>query len=431
MNDLSLQPKVQAHPAVTWVLLGLMVLFALNSYPMMYPGYDFVHHLVIIKFLGNHANNDWHQVWAFVFQTLQVSDGDPTRALIIHRTQTALVLGLLLASGHLFLGMALPKLGANARLQLAVVATMVWLVMHGTYSSPAGEPHHSARHVLSWLQWYSVNYQISLPLSVFACATLYRAVHAHRILQALTWGTLTAVVAYLAARAHAAELVYFLFAALGMMLIQLLTGKNWRLLLFAAVLGAAVLWLGLIFSYRQPLILELVHPSRWGELVNKMNEFGHLLVGSNLNRSETTWHSLYSVSLLAAVGSVFWANNNGALQLALLLVFSSLLAIGIQIHHSAGLLALVIGEYVTWRFGFSTLLFLGIPLLVGVWLERRPHTDSPLRTSVLALGVPTGLLVLVALYSRFFEPLQPAYNFVKSLLFSLDPVLGHFSGVQP
>jgi hypothetical protein len=110
----------------------------------------------------------------------------------------------------------------------------------------------------------------------------------------------------------------------------------------------------------------------------------------------------------------------------MLLVFSSLLAIGIQIHHSAGLLALGIGEYVTWRFGFSTLLFVGIPLLVGVWLERRQLTDSPLRTSILALGVPAGLLVLVVLYSRFFEPLHPAYNFAKSMLFSLDPVLGHF-----
>jgi hypothetical protein len=90
-------------------------------------------------------------------------------------------------------------------------------------------------------------------------------------------------------------------------------------------------------------------------------------------------------------------------------------------------LALVIGEYVTWRFGFSTLLFLGIPLLVGVWLERRLRIDSPIRTSVLALGVPAGLLVLVALYSRYFEPLNPAYNFAKSVLLSLNPVLGLFT----
>jgi hypothetical protein len=426
MNDFSLQPKVQAHPAVTWVLLGLMVLFALNSYPMMYPGYDFEHHLSNIRAVSSLANNDWHQAWAFVFQWLQVPDVDTTRALIIHRTQTLLTLGLLLTSAHLFLGVALPKLGAHARLQLAVVATVVWLMMHGTYSSPAGEPHYSARHILSWLQWYSVNYQIALPMFFFGSATLLKAVTATHLRHTVLWSALTLVTAYLIARIHAAELVYFLFVAGGIFAIYVLPNQRWYVLLLTAAVLALALKFGLMFSYRQPVILELMHPSRWGELVAKMNEFGHLLVGNNLNRSETTWHSLYTVSLLAVVGSIFWANNKGAVQLALLLVFSSLLAIGIHIHHSAGLLALVIGEYVTWRFGFSTLLFLGIPLLVGVWLERRPHTDSPLRTSVLALGVPAGLLVLVALYSRFFEPLHPAYNFAKSLLFSLDPVLGHF-----
>jgi hypothetical protein len=427
MNDFSLQPKVQAHPAVTWVLLGLMVLFALNSYPMLYPGYDFQHHLSNIRAVTYLANNDWHQAWAFVFQWLQVPDVDTTRALIIHRTQTLLTFGLLLASAHLFLGVALPMLGAHARLQLAVVATVVWLMMHGTYSSPAGEPHYSARHVLSWLQWYSVNYQITLPMFFFGSASMLMAVTSRRMPATLLWSALTLVTAYLIARIHAAELVYFLFVAGGIFFIYVLPKQRWYVLLLTAAVLVLALKLGLTFTYRQPLILELMHPSRWGELVAKMNEFGHLLVGSNLNRSETTWHSLYTVSLLAAVGAVFGAKNKSAVQLALLLVFSSLLAMGIHIHHSAGILGLVIGEYVTWRFGFSTLLFVGIPLLVGVWLERRPHTDSPLRTSVLVLGVPAGLLVLVALYSRSFEPLHPAYNFAKSVLFSLDPVLGHFN----
>jgi hypothetical protein len=357
---------------------------------------------------------------------LGVEDIRNQKALIIHRTQTFLALTLLLSAAYLLLATALKSLDKHAKFQLATMAVAIWLMMHGTYSSPAGEPHHSARHVLSWLQWYSVNYQIALPMFFFGSATLLKAVTATQLRQAVWWSALTLVTAYLIARIHAAELVYFLFVAGGIFVIYVLPKQRWYVLLLTAALLLVALKLGLMFTYRQPLILELLHPSRWVELVAKMNEFGHLLVGNNINRSETTWHSLYTVGLLAAVGSIFGAKNKETVQLALLLVFSSLLAIGIQVHHSAGLLALVIGEYVTWRFGFSTLLFLVIPLLVGVWLERRPHTDSPLRTSVLALGVPAGLLVLVALYSRFFEPLHPAYNFAKSVLFSLDPVLGHF-----
>jgi len=431
MNDYSYPPKIQAHPAVTWVLLSLMVLFALNSYPMMYPGYDFLTHLNTIKDPSILYNNFWHVIWAHIFSFTGVVDEAPARALVIHRSQTLLTLALLCGSAYLFLGTAFKRLDVHAKFQLAAMAVVVWLMMHGTYSSPAGEPHYSARHVLSWLQWYSANYQITLPMFFFGSATMLKAVTATDLRHTAWWSALTLVTAFLIARIHAAELVYFLFVAGGIFVIYVLSKQRWYVVLLTAVVLALALKLGLTFTYRQPVIFELMHPSLWGELVAKMNEFGHLLVGSNLNRSETTWHSLYTVSLLAAVGSMFWANNKDAVQLALLLVFSSLLAIGIHIHHSAGILGLVIGEYVTWRFGFSTLLFVGIPLLLGVWLERRPHTDSPLRTSVLALCVPAGLLVLVALYSRFFEPLQPAYNFAKSLLFSLDPVLGNFPGLKP
>jgi hypothetical protein len=209
-------------------------------------------------------------------------------------------------------------------------------------------------------------------------------------------------------------------------LIYVLPGKSWRVLLMVTVALAAVLMLGLTFTYRQPEIISLLHPSRWSELVARMNEFGHLLVGNNINRSETTWHSLYSVSLLAAVASVFMVKDKDALRLALLLIYSSTLAIGIQVHHLSGLLSLVVYPYITWRFGFSTLLYLGIPLLVGLWLQHRPNTGSAWRNSAALFGASGGVLLLVLVYARLFEPLHPAWNFAKSLVLSLHPVLGHF-----
>jgi hypothetical protein len=426
MNDLSHPPKIQAHPAVTWVLLGLMVMFALNSYPMLHDGYDWAYHLKTIVDRNYHPNNFWHFQWAHVFSTLNIEDNNKIRALIIHRTQTALTLLMLVGSAYMFLSTALKHVSRQTLWQLAMVASVVWMVTHGTYSSPAGEPHYSARHVLSWLQWYSVTYQIALPMFFIASAAILKAVTAKVPSQTVWWSVITLITAYLIARIHAAELVYFLFTAGGIVLIYVVPGKSWRVLFMVTMALAVVLMLGLTFTYRQPEIISLLHPSRWGELVARMNEFGHLLVGSNINRSETTWHSLSSVSLLAAVASVFMAKDKDALRLALLVVYSSALAIGIQIHHSAGLLGLVIGEYVTWRFGFSTLLYLGIPLLVGLWLQQRPNTGSAWRNSAALFGASGGILLLVLVYSRLFEPLHPAWNFAKSLLLSLHPVLGHF-----
>jgi hypothetical protein len=426
MNDLSHQPKVQAHPAVTWVLLGLMVLFALNSYPMMYKGYDIWWFLQTIIDLSKHPNHYWHLLWAKTFAFLSLNEEPVLRALIIHRTQTGLTLMFVGISAYWFLGIALKRLGAHTHIQLAVVATLCWLLLHGTYSSPAGEAHDSARHVLSWLQWYSVTYQIALPMFFFASAAMLKAVTAKVPRETFLWSVVTLITAYLIARIHAAELVYFLFVAGGIVLVYVLPSTRWWAMLLAVVVLIVALKLGLMFTYRQPVLLELLHPSRWGELVARMNEFGHLLVGSNINRSQTTWHSLYSVSLLAAVALVFMAKDKDALRLALLVVYSSALAIGIQIHHSAGLLGLVIGEYVTWRFGFSSLLYLGIPLLVGLWLQQRPNTGSAWRNSAALFGASGGVLLLVLVYARLFEPLHPAWNFAKSLVLSLHPVLGHF-----
>jgi hypothetical protein len=329
MNDLYHQPKIPAHPAVTWLLLGLMVLFALNSYPMMYPGYDVWTHLEGIRNPGMHINKSWHQIWHSTINFVGIDESKlHLRGLIVHRFQVALTIMLLASSAYIFINISIKNLGKHLKIQLSLIAVAIWLIMHGTYSSPLSEPHDSARHVLSWLQWYSVNYQIALPMFFFASAAMLKAVTAKVPSQTVWWSVITLITAYLIARIHAAELVYFLFVAGGIVLIYVLPNTRWWAMLLAVVVLIVALKLGLMFSYRQPVLLELLHPSRWSELVARMNEFGHLLVGSNLNRSETTWHSLYSVSLLAAVASVFMVKDKDALRLALLLIYSSTLAIG-------------------------------------------------------------------------------------------------------
>jgi hypothetical protein len=419
---------IMAPRIINYSLVLVLFLFALNSYPMLYTGYDFQYHLNAINNPKSLANQNiyWHEIWQSIFTLLSTESSDSVRALIIHRTQVILTFILIGAGSYIFLDESLKKINKHHKIQLSIIAIVIWLIMHGTFSSPSGEPHYSAKHILSWLQWYSVNYQITLPMFVLASACLFKFSNSKQTLKKTLWLIVSLILCYFIGRIHAAELAYFIFLAFGILVIYTLPNKSlW--FSFASILIIFIsIKIALEFSYRQPIIFYYFRPETWSELIYKINTFGHLIVGGNLNRSQTGWHSLYSLSLVACIFTIFFTKNVATIKFAMLLIYSSFLAIAIQIHHSAGFLALVIGEYVTWRFAFSTLLFLGIPLLVGVWLEQRSHTDSPLRTSVLALGVPTGVLVLVALYSRFFEPLQPAYNFAKSLLFSLDPVLGHF-----
>ncbi len=417
---------IQAHRSVTVLVLGFMVFFALSSYPMMYPGYDFGLHLNTINDLSTHSNNFWHTVWANTFAHFGIPDVASQRGLIIHRTQSFITLALLMTSAFWFLGTALKRLDRHAQLQLAAVAVLFWLVLHGTYSSPPGE--RGTSHVLSWLLWYSINYQITLPLFFFGAASLLKAVTAPSRLATLLWLALVVATAYLIARVHVAELVYFVFIGGCIFLIYVLPGQSWRTLLIGALVVAFVVWGGQQFSYREPLLIDLMRrSSNWAEFIQFIDHYGLRMVGMNLNRSATSWHSLYSVSLFAALLAWVFARTPAARRLAALVVLSTALALGIQFHYSAGLLATVMYEFVAWRFGFSTLLFLAVVLLVGMWMERRPQSTSPWRTSGLLMGLPLGVLALVVLYARAFEHFSPAYQFAKSLLFSLDPVLGHYA----
>jgi hypothetical protein len=194
---------------------------------MLYPWYDFHFHLEIITNNALHANSFWHFLWAQVFAALHTPDEPTVRALIIHRTQTLMTLGLLLASAYLFMGVAFQRLGTHTKIQLAATAVLFWLVMHGTYSSPPGQRH--ILHVMSWLQWYSVNYQISLPMFVFGSAALLKAVTSTGLKHMVWWSVMTLTIAYLIARIHdevKGRPIYVIESVLGDLLEHASKGKN-------------------------------------------------------------------------------------------------------------------------------------------------------------------------------------------------------------
>ncbi|WP_374407630.1 hypothetical protein [Hydrogenophaga sp.] len=420
---------LRGHQFFSWMLVIGQIIFVLSSYPMMYQGYDIHWLLDSIRDLSMHENNKWQSVWAVFFEVIGLGESKALRALVIHRTQSLITFILIGSSAYLFLDVALKKTDKHLKLQLASVSVVVWLTMHGTYSSPSGEPHYTARHVLSWLQWYSVSYQITLPLFFYGCASLLKGVTADNARLTMKWCLVTLVVAGVIAIFHAAELVYFLFVASGILFLYVLPNNNWRTSLLVVVLLVALFILGLNFSYRKPEVFRLLHPDRWADLSSILQQYGYRLVELNLIRSETTWHSMYSGSFLSA-SLVVLIGQGAQRKLSFLVLYSAILAITIHISYVAGFLALIVGEFVTWRFGFSSLLYLGFPLLVGAMLERIRMPIAPFYTSLLAIGALVGILFFCIAYSFIYEPLQPAFNFAKSLLFSLSPELSYFPSLQ-
>ncbi len=437
-----------AAGSLPWVPLALliaMVGFVLGSYPMMRPGLDIWWHLGMID---APAQADpvvfpalriaWHHAWHQLFVWLAVDDVF-VRALLIHRTQFLLTVLLLALSAYLVMrvmtrSLALPRASLWTA---ALLAAPVWLLMHGTYSAAHGGGE-GAQRVLSWIQWYSVNYQISLPLNLAAAACgLYAAgagVEGWRLVVAGLGGL---VLAALGALAHAAETVYLLFF-LGFLALIYLRQRLLRpktLLLMGAVLS--LVGLALAQSYVFPALLTRLLSGEFGGLLDETWRLGRELVDTGHNRWQTGWHAMHGVGVVAlGVGTAlaWWLARRspaGALDWRpfVFVALTTLLPAALASAWGAGLFAQITHRNIMWRFAFASYLFVALPLLALVcseWLARRAPAGARQLLSVAITVVACGLAIGVS----HREPRQPAESFARSLWQSLDPAAMHF-GVTP
>jgi hypothetical protein len=87
MNTALHPTTIQGHRFVSWALVAGMVLFSLNSYPMMYKGYDVWYHLEGIRNPGMHINVFWHQAWHQIINLFEINENE---FIYINSTKTGL-----------------------------------------------------------------------------------------------------------------------------------------------------------------------------------------------------------------------------------------------------------------------------------------------------------------------------------------------------
>jgi len=117
----------------------------------------------------------WFFLWDTFFDLIGISDNRIfLRARIIHFLQSIVTFFSVFyfsRSVSFFVFSRIPRLHANL---IAFWATCIWFSVFATQS----QGHH-----LVWWQWYSVNYQISLPLVMLATGLTIQAVRSEDALQ--------------------------------------------------------------------------------------------------------------------------------------------------------------------------------------------------------------------------------------------------------
>ena len=416
--------------SVKWIAppffaLLALVLAAMQTYPMMYPGYDIWWHLDVINSVSHfegHSYGRWHWVWNRLLQPNESSDVFE-QALLIHRSQFALTVILIFSSSLLILATIFKnhKLPSWLTSGLSLVAVTYWLLMHGTSSSTAYGGELSAV-TLAWMNWYSVSHQISLPIYVFGAGLalyLLGGPALDRREKALA-GVGVMVSFALVAVIHAAELPYFVF-------MLLVTGivyktKNRRDALWVIVVGMLICLFAVFVAtkvgYGRPDIVEKISSGNWAEIYASIKSDGTLLVDGGMNRGDTSWNGLYSLAFVvlfvAGLEAKLRFSDGDMLRGIVCIVTSGMMPAMLFDRFGAGILAQVTYPLLAWRFSFSSLLF-AAPALLGamIYLLARLHPVkmAPLVVVVLAFSA----------YLQSSNKFEPARLNARGLIASTQP----------
>ena len=413
---------------------------------MMRPGFDVWVHLGLIE--SPHQVNPsilpvsrilWHHFWHTVLVGLGVDDLFD-RALLIHRTQALLTMSLITVGAAFSLSTLVQRNRVStAELWVAAMfAAIIWLLMNGTASTArSGGP--DAHFVQSWLIWYSINYQISLPLYFSSIgALLYCLSKSADPIRRSTAAIYAVSCIALATVVHAAETAYFL-VFLGLIALVYLRGRQtWLLGGAILLLGGLVLWGATQQSYAMPAFLKLLIANDWGLMIERIHDFGQKLTKKDLNRIETGWHAMHigSAGALGLAATLRWLNSRAETKQNvtdwrpwMVVSLTALMPLALLSPVTAGGLALITHLQIAWRFAFASLLFIGIPAL-GLLISSNFPSERVLLRQISLLATMLVFTVGTLVYSYQFERVQPSVQFAGSLIKSLSRKESYF-GLTP
>lgn len=422
---------------IPFILAAISIAYILNTYPMMRPGFDVWWHLGVIN---NPRILDptsvpppriyWHEFWHFTLTQLNVTDLFE-RALIIHRTQFLLMFGLLTASGYLILSSVMVE-HETIRPQLlsfSLLSACLWCVMTGT-RSVARDQGPGSDVTQGWILWYTVNYQISLGFALLAIAsTLFAVTTRTRRIRFLAV-CLCITCLLMTFLSHMAEIAYYLFSVSLMLLFF-----TWRrsLLFMAVGLVPAIFFVLLVFKYSfvRPQILDFLSGMSAFDFLQSAAVNGSKL--RNATRVNTGWTIIHLFSALSIVFGAFasWvvSSRRGPtlrLRPTLFVLSTAVFPLALFSDIGVGLYSLATYGGIAYRFAYSSLLFVGIPLgaltLSSILLPKR------LAIGQIAVGILICLTVTFGAFAleRYSNAPPSAYLFFRSLTDSLDRKKSYF-----
>jgi len=314
----------------------------------------------------------WHYYWAYIFDILYLSDLNIfIKAKVIHITQIYISLFCiyyfsLVITRNLFVNITIFNLHI-----VSFWSTLIWLTIFATFSAY----YHQV-----WIMWYSVNYQIALPLFWYILGLTIVLIFEKRswkiklfiILQIL-------LISKFILQVHAMEFLYYIMhlCILGVIFFDKVFIFIKKYFYLLPLIIGLIYYTLIIYPSDKPQILNYLECSKFSQLYEKIIHEGSILL-HGYNRAYASINELMyvigGISIFFILYILFLKYNNKKIyihtRLLLYLYITSLFLLIPLYQFTGGLFALITKTVVVNRLYYSSSLFVLLPIVVYYFTSK-------------------------------------------------------------
>ncbi len=279
------------------VLAGLVAV--LFTHPFLRYPYDWVYHMSLIDQYHDVSEIPsnrglWHFLWAKVFVILSIPPSEIfLKAKIIHYVQTYIALVCVFIYSNVVIRNIFTRTEPGITNYLALWSTLIWYTIFATFSM---------QYHLVWNMWYSINYQVALPIfwyiTALALILFFEKPSKGKGLFLLVQ---IVVLSRFILQIHSMEFMYFLMHlfVLGLLFLDRFAKIEKKYLVTVLIACAAAMFLGLNLINDKPPLFTYLHPSKINLLWSEILHQGRALV-NGMNRADASMNELIILSLIVA-----------------------------------------------------------------------------------------------------------------------------------
>ncbi|MEA1880685.1 MAG: hypothetical protein U9N11_08585, partial [Campylobacterota bacterium] len=403
------------------VIIGVASVFF--SYPFIRLPYDAIAHLMAIdeRYHDVAVSSTsippkrliWHGLWANIFQVFHVGSIEfLLRTKIIHIAQTLIALFSVYYFSHVVIRNVFNDISSVMAKYLALWSVIIWLSIFATFSMY----YHQV-----WMMWYSINYQITLPLFFYITGLTLVLALEHPSKNVKIFFTIQIVVlVWFIMQAHAMELLYYMLYVLVLALVYV--GSVYRFIRKHACIATwgSLLSIAFIYAFKHDdakfgmYFMRAFDRNDPSYLYYKIVQAGEVVV-SHYSRSTAVINELMYMIFYVSLGAfvfflwkIYRKKDIMNYRIMIFLIITSLFVVIPLYVFSAGLFGLITREHVVHRLYYSASLFVLLPIFVYYIL----HSFTIKLRYVNAVLVV--LLVSVFYYSKSNNLLS--HNYYKNIM---------------